>query len=175
MSFSRQLWFGIGILVLILAVYAAAFYFLSSDVETQAQELVATRNLSTQRSKLLALLAELKKSSTQVDFYQAKLGALLPTEKQLIGISRSLDALSRSNQVSMDFNFEGSTVRPTADNLGYNGFRVSLQGPYDSILNFLQAIELRSSQYLMTLSDYELSQSGDNYQFSAHGKLYFRQ
>ncbi len=174
MSFERRLAFRAGILLLALLVFGAAFYFLTGNILEQGKSLAATRELSTRRTQLLALLADLKRNSAGLDAYQKQIDALVPAKDQLVKVSRALDGVARADQVGMEFVFEGASNPSSPERLGYNGFRLSAQGSYGNVLNFLQFLELRSSQFLLALDDFDLSQNGGSYQVVAHGKVFFR-
>ena len=173
-NFKRDLWLRIGLIFLTLAACGGILYWLSTDIVVQAQAVVAKRALSTERASLLAALADLKKNSAAVDAYQKQIDTLLPTRDQLIGIPHVLDGVARANQVGKDFNFEGATIDPAGGQLGYTGFRLGVQGGYSNLLSFLRTMELRSSQFLVALNDFDLTQSSGTYQLTAHGKLFFR-
>jgi len=155
-------------------VFAAILYFLSRDLQFQAEKIVADRALINRRAAVLGALADLKRDAPQADVYKRAMDKLLVSQDQLLDFSRWLDGLARVRQIGLNFSFRGSQVAPQGDAPGYIAFSLDLAGKLNNLVEFLKDLESLSPRFLVGLDGVDLTGDGSSYRILSQGKVFFR-
>ncbi|MFH0890621.1 MAG: hypothetical protein V1856_01150 [Candidatus Liptonbacteria bacterium] len=163
------------LILLILGLFGASSYWFKKDMNKYAGDISLSRGTIAATAKSLEILAALKQGSGEMSGYQKEIERLLPISDDLISFSVWLENEARSIQ----------TVKVAAsledqENLSQNGFpayryfSISADGPYSDLTGYLERIEVKKKDYLMTVDTVSITKNGDAYHLAARGKVYFR-
>lgn len=157
-----------------LAISTGALYFLSQDLRSQVDQIVAGRASISERALMLESLADLKRTASQADVYKRAMDTVLVTQDQLIDFPRWLDSLARGRGVVFNFNFTGDPVQPHDTNAGYIGFTLIVNGTLDKIIASMEDVESKAPRFLVELDNFDLSGGGSDYRIFSNGRVFFR-
>lgn len=133
-----------------------------SLIQTERQQLAA-------RLQSIESLISLRSGSDRAAKQQAILEKALPNKDQLIGFSKELEQLAKSNQLGFGFSFESETAG-TETAPGKNNFTMTLGGSYPNVIRFLKATE--NSKYYITLNLVEINLKEKEYQTVMKGQVF---
>ncbi len=157
-----------------MLIFGIAAYFLSDNITAKAQKISADRISIGNRSELIGGLAEQKASSPEVKKFQQDINLILPQKDDLVNYQSWLDGLSRAHQVSINFQFSGETVAAANSTPGYIKFTMNANGDYTGLTNFIKDVEYKDARFTTKFDDFDLKRSGNDYNISVDGKIYFR-
>jgi len=163
-----------GIIVGSFLVLGIAVTWLGNNVAERANTISGNRALIKQQAHILETFASLKKIETEVAVYKEKLHGLVPTKNQLIDFPRWVTTLEHLHGVMGTFSFQGAGTDPAPGEIGSNGFTISVTGRAENIVNFFEALEVKSPKFLSAIDSFDVAQSGSGYQVSSHGRVFFR-
>lgn len=173
-EFRRRLLWNIGIIGGSIMVGFAILYFLGMRIEKKSVAIIQSRALITQRSFALDNLASLKKTEPLAEEYQQRINALLPTQDNLLGFPRFLEATARTYDILLSFSFQGDPVPSLGGKPGYVSFVLRTTGPRENIVNFVQYLESKSTQFLVNIESIDFSAASDQYHVDIFGKVFSR-
>ena len=173
-NFRRELIISISLIAGSMLVFGMAVYFLTDAITTKAQKISSDRTSIGNRSELIGGLAEQKASSPEVKKFQQEINLILPVKDDLVNYQSWLDGLSRVHQVSINFQFSGETAAAADSSPGYIKFVLSANGDYTGLTNFIKDVEYKDARFTTKFDDFDLKRSGNEYNISVDGKIYFR-
>lgn len=172
-NFKREILIGLAFLAGGILVFGGGVYYLSRDLDSQAQALIADRTLVANRAALLGSLADLKKDAPEAARYQQAMDKILVSSDRLLDFPKWLDDLARIHRVSLVFSFRGSQTPSRADAPGYIGFTMDVSGTAENLSGFLSDAEVKATRFLLALDAFDLAKSeGANYRVLTQGKLF---
>lgn len=148
--------------------------WMDQHIAGQAHDIANERFTFLQYSHTIDLLAELKRIAPLVKSYQEKMNLLLPQKDDLVEFSRWIEGLSRVNEVSVGFAFQGSTVAAQNQDAGFIGFTLDVSGADENIRNFFRELELRSNRFLTSIDNFDLTNTDGTVRVLARGKVFFK-
>ncbi len=155
-------------------IFGIAVYFLSDNITAKAQKISSDRSSIENRSELIGGLAEQKASSPEVKKFQQQINLILPVKDDLVNYQSWLDGLSRVHQVSINFQFSGETAAASNSSPGYIKFILNANGDYTGLTNFIKDVEYKDARFTTKFDTFDLKRSGNDYNISVDGKIYFR-
>lgn len=173
-SFKRELILGICLIAGSILAFLGVSSFLSGKLSEIATSITTSRFLLAKRAELLENLADIKKTSSEANTYKQKIDALLPTQEQLLNLPQALNGLASAHKVSFSFTFKGTPTVPQASSPGWIAFAMDSSGDLNSILLFLNDIEPRSTRFILSIDNFDLSKVDQGYHLVAQGKAYFQ-
>jgi len=173
-NFKRSLLITSSIIVGSAVVAAVVIYFLSNDLAAQVGKIVEDKAFAAQQAAALTILANLKADVPVATTYTTAMEKLLPTHDELIGVPQWINTTASADGVAASFSFQGSNVPASASAAGTDTFSLSVQGPIANITSFLNDIETKSSQFLLSVTNFDLVASGSGYTLSVQGVVYSR-
>jgi len=175
-SFRKHIVACICVIVLTFALFGWGFYWLFGDLRAIAADITSDRNLIAVNTHSIAILAQLKEILPDITTYQQEMNQLLPTKDELLDFSHWVDGIARVNRVSATIVFQGATGVPTESDPGYVSFVLDVNGPYETVLSFLDAIEVKSNRFIATLDTFDATvlPSDATYHVTAQGRVFFR-
>ena len=173
-NFRRALTIGTSLIAGSFLIFGLSAYFISGAISAKADKISKDRNTIRSHSELIGGLAKQKATSPEIVRFEQAIALMLPPKDQLGNFSGWLDGLSRAHNINTNFNFTGETVSPTASDAGYIRFALSASGDYAGLMNFLRDIELKSPKYTVSLDDFDIKRSGNNYTVATNGRVFFR-
>ena len=152
-----------------LAVLGIILLLIGADISRRAADIEVQRQSLSGRLQTLSSLVSLRSGSERAKDLLPKLQNSLPSKDQLIGFSKFLESIARTNQLSFNFSFLDEIT--SAENTpSANNFSMTLSGSYADFLRFLKAIE--ASQYYMGFNSFEVVSKGKGYEAVIRGKVF---
>lgn len=173
-NFRRELMMSISFIAGSALIFGIAVYFLSDNITVKAQKISSDRASIGNRSELIGGLAEQKASSPEVKKFQQQINLILPVKDDLVNYQSWLDGLSRVHQVSINFQFSGETAAASNSSPGYIKFILNANGDYTGLTNFIKDVEYKDARFTTKFDTFDLKRSGNDYNISVDGKIYFR-
>lgn len=164
-----------GIIVISIAALSAGLYWLRSDVEFQADEIVSSRAFLARGAEVGQVLAELKKSAREAEIYQKAMDAILPAEEQLLDFRPWLNGIANSHGVRIVVTLRTKNVIDSQNAIGEFIFDMEVEGTYEKILSFLDNIEESRSRFLISIDTFELQKSANGYRVLSRSRVFFRE
>ncbi len=162
------------IIVVVVAGFALVFNWQISNLDSQTVQIASQKSDLQRKIALLGSLGDLKSQSSAAVQDQQEMDLMLPTSDQLLDFPNWLDGLSRINNVSMNFAFQGNQTPAVAPSPGYISFSLSLGGKFQDIINFMNAMEISLPRYMINFQKINLNQVGADMQVTITGQLFFR-
>ncbi|MBU6500637.1 MAG: hypothetical protein KGJ89_04260 [Patescibacteria group bacterium] len=173
-NFRRELFINFGVIVAVILIFGAVFYWFTGELSSQANQIAADRTLISKRTSAIAVLADLKDNSAQANTYKQAIDKVLVSQDQLLTFPNWLDSLARARQVTLSFSFQGNQTAPQGDSPGYIQFSINASGDLSNIISFIKDVEFQSPQFLVSLDGFSLSGAGSNYSVSLGGRVFFK-
>ena len=173
-SFAKQLWLSLGIVLGSVVLATIALYFLSGQMDAEAQKIVTDQAIVGRQVALLGILAELKRDAPIAAQYSQAMDKLLPKHDDLIGLSPWLNGIAATHGVTITFSFTGASSPPNGSMPGSDVFSLSANGNLANLTAFLEDAETKAAGYLLTIDTFDLSGSENGYQLSMQGKAFSR-
>lgn len=172
--FKRELIISFSVIGISIVFFGALFYVLAGDISSKAQKISDDRAAALERAAAVDAIAGLKQGEPEAAKYRSAMDQLLVPEAQLLDVPKWLDGLARVRQVGETFAFQGNQVPAAGDTPGYINFSLGITGNFDSMLDFLKDVELRSPRFLVQLDKVELTSLDGSYQGSTNGRVFFK-
>lgn len=172
--FKQEITLSLSIIGGSIIVFGVLLYFLSQDVVSQADKIVADRLVVSQRATAIEALAELKNNKPKANAYFEAMNKILVTQDQLLDFPRWLDGLARVRQVGMNFSFHGTQNPSTGSSPGFISFSLDLTGASQNLIDFMKDIEFRSPRFLATIDNFDFTRKESGYRIMANGKVFFK-
>jgi len=172
--FRRELLISLLIVGAAVVAFGLTFYFLTNDLDYQAQKIAFDRASLSQRTTLLSSLADLKRDAASAGVYRQAIDKILVSQDQLIDFPQWISNLARIRQVSLGFSFQGDQVPPQNGSLGYINFSLNASGNLDNLGAFVEDLELRAPRFLVVLDAVDLSGGGTSYRLLSQGRVFFK-
>ena len=175
MNFNKQLWVSFTIIAASIAIAVAGMSYFSSALDASAVKLVNDRTSLQAETDAVDTLAQLEHDAPIAAQYQSAINKLLPTQDQLIGFGDLLNAVAASDTVTATFAFQGNPAIPQPGTAGTAAFSLDVVGAPDRIALFLRDIESNSTNFLLTITSFNLTNDGSgNGNLTAQGSLFFQ-
>lgn len=162
------------IIIAVIVGFTLIFNWQISNLDSQTAQVASQKADLQKKIALLSSLGDLKSQSAVAAQDQQEMDLMLPTSDQLLDFPNWLDGLSRINNVSMNFAFQGNQTPPAQSAPGSISFNLSLGGKFTDIINFMNAMEISLPRYMINFQKINLNQVGSNVQVSVDGQLFFR-
>jgi hypothetical protein len=173
-NFKRSLWLGIGIITVSIIVFGVAFYILAGDIASSTNAIISGRDEITEQSAFINSYSSLKENASAVSAYQGAMDQLLASQDNLISFPSQLDGVSRNDNVTIAFSFQGDPVPATSKAPGYVGFHLDVAGSLGNLTAFLKDMESSAPILLSKIDTFDLSQNGPGYALAIDGRVFFR-
>lgn len=170
-EFKMRLLIVIGVSGLLLVVLGISIGILSYDIKGRA------RVIQDYKKELRAATeASLSLLSLQADFEHAKpyvsvLENILPIRDQLISFPKDLAFVAQKNKIASAVSFGAETLA-TDKVPGFVRFSMTLDGPYDNILKFMQEVE--RGKYIIDWSNIDFISDNKSYKGTIFGRVFFQ-
>jgi len=172
--FRRHLIINLAAITVIILIFWAALSWLSLDVDSVVDKIVVDRTLIKKKAEAIGILAELKQTAPEAASYKKSVDAILPPQEQLLDFPRWLDGLARARRLNIGFDFQGRETPPQDASPGYAAFILNIGGALTDILAFVKDLELQVPRYLIGIEGFDLKETGEGYQLSTRGRVFFR-
>jgi hypothetical protein len=173
-NFKRPLIVSFSIIAGSIAIATAIVYFLTQNISAQAVKIASDRSAIAAETGVLASIASLNAQASQAAVYRRAMEKLLPNQDGLIGFGQWAGNLAAANHVAAHVSFQGKNISPSPAMAGQAGFSLTVNGPVSNIVAFINAMEAKSSGFLLAISSFDLASGNPDYQLSAQGNLFFR-
>jgi hypothetical protein len=174
MNFKQKIWLDAGLILGSIAVAAVAVYFLSNDLNVQANKVISNKESLSGQNNSVEELALLKSQLPQAASYTAAMENLLPDQYGLINFGPWLNAIAARYNVVATYAFLNNPTLASVSAPGTMGFSLSVQGPQGSVDKFLKDIESQSAGFLLTLSSFDFTANSTGESLNAQGILFFQ-
>ena len=145
----------------------------ASAIAAEAKRIVENRQVSRANIRLVESLAQFRASAADVTAYTAKLQELIPTKEKLIGFPELLEARAAVRGASARITFTGGGTE-TDGGVAVAAFTLTVSGPRESIVAFLDEIERTSPNFLIRLGGLRVFRSGTVYEVATTGQVLYR-
>lgn len=172
--FRKQLWISFGVVFGTIILAAAAIYFLSNDLNAQANKIISDKTLIDRQTAVLGVLAKLKSDAPTAAAYSALFDKLLPTHDALIGFPQWVAAIGKSHNVDATVVFQGNNTPTSTSAPAADGFSLTASGAMDDLTAFLADIESRAAGFLLSIDAIDLVDGGTTYRLTAQGRVFSR-
>ena len=172
--FRRHVLVNVGIILGSFVVFGAVFYFMTQALSAKTGQIIADRTAIGRRSADLEALASLKADAPRAAELQEKIDALLPNQDGVIGFPQFMNATARTHSLGLAFSFSGPPQPPAANSAGRVPFNASVDGSAENIRNFVNDLETRTTRFLITVSEINLTPQGGGFRADLRGQVYFR-
>lgn len=174
-QFQKKVWLGLGLIFAGIVVLGAPSFWLAGKIEKDAGRAALTQASVAGYSRAVAILAELKSKSSEVESYGSRLNALLPGKDDLIEFPKFLEEQGRIRQVSVKFAFQGgAATEPQGNQPGSVGFTLDVTGSYERLKSFFEGMETGSAKFMTVLDSVDMNLSGNEYRVTAQGRAFFK-
>ncbi len=171
--FTKQLWIGGGIIIGSIIVAAVAMGFFSGSLSDQANAIATARATVQTNTDAVGHLAQLKGQVPQAAQYQAAIDQLLPNQYGLVTFPQWLSDLGAKYNVTANAAFQGSVVPSAGTTAGVAQFSFTADGPLSDLTAFLDGMNAKSSNFLVTLTSFDMTNDGTNEKVTGQGTLFF--
>ena len=151
-------------------------YFLSSALANQAQAVADARVASARAATLGPRIASLKAQEAAAAAYERVITLLMPTQEQLLEVPHSIEQLGSTHNVDAHFRFLGSP-QAGATKLGASlPFSLMAGGSPDSLLEYLDDLEIKNPHFTISVSSVELIAGNDaqSNSMNINGNVYYQ-
>ncbi len=172
--FVRQLWMSFGVIMGSIVIAAGILIFLSRNISAQADAIASDRATAWEKTDALANFAQLKSAAAQAAQYQSAINQLLPDQYGLVTFTQWIVQIGTKYAVSANAVFQGSIVPSAGIIPGTAQFSFSAEGSPENITAFLDGMNTKSTEFLITLTSFNVTGSGSNENITGQGTLFFR-
>lgn len=167
--FKKWLIWNLGGGAVVIFVTLAVLLLVGSDIFARASNIELQRKNLAARFMAIDSLIALRAGSVRAEDLLPRMQNSLPSKDQLIGFSRFLESIARTNKLNFNFSFldeiAGSETAPSTNN-----FMMTLSGSYTDFLNFLK--EAEASQYFIGFNSFEIVSKGPVFETVIKGKIF---
>jgi hypothetical protein len=173
-QFTKQLWIGLGIVIVSIAIAGGATFFLFDTISSQADAIVNDRLSMQEKTSAVAKLAEFKAEDVQAEQYQRAINQLLPDQYGLVTFTQWLSQLGFKYGVTTSAAFLGSVVPPAGGVAGTAQFSFSAEGSSGDVVAFLYGMNAKAPGFLVSLTSFTVASDGAVEKVTGQGMLFFR-
>lgn len=159
----------LGITGIIVLALTALILFLGKDISGRAGKIQNQRRELSVRLQSLESLASLRANSERANKIFDAIQGMLPLKDQLIGFSKNLESLAKSNQLGFGFKFE-SEIPSTETQPGINSFILTTSGSYSNFTRFLKGVE--EGKYFVGFNSFDILKKDKDFQMLIKGKVF---
>jgi hypothetical protein len=127
-----------------------------------------------EQTQALEVFTDLKRDAPLAEEYQEKLAVLLPKKEELLGITRAIDAIARTRNVTFKFSFSGGESPGSSGVAGNISFSIEAEGSYENVRDFLTDLESKSTRFVMMFDNITFKTISGGYRVNVQGKTFFR-
>lgn len=152
-----------------LFVLGPMILMIGNDISGRAADIESQRQILASRFQAIDSLISLRAGSARAADLLPKLQNSIPSKDQLIGFSRFLESIARTNKLNFNFSFLDEI--PAAENApSTNNFMMTLSGSYPDFLGFLK--EAEASQYFISFNSFEVVSKGPVFETVIKGNIF---
>ncbi|KKQ23053.1 hypothetical protein A2999_01870 [Candidatus Wolfebacteria bacterium RIFCSPLOWO2_01_FULL_38_11] len=165
----RQLIIIISIAASVIFILSGALVYLKINISKKTDKITELRNELEINSQMSESFSLLYADINNVNPYLEKIDSALPSKDRLIKFSNDMKLLAASSSINYFSEFSGDGV----DNSGLKwiGLKMSLEGDYDNIINFLRLLE--NSQYSVKLNVLDFVGKDNKFKLIMDGKVFY--
>jgi type II secretory pathway pseudopilin PulG len=172
--FTKQLWIGLGIVIVSIAAAALAIFFFVGNLTTQADTIEQDRALIQKQTDSVANLASLEHAVPQAAQYQTAMDQLLPDQYGLVTFEQWFSQAGRRYNVTSAAQFLGAAASPQGTTPGTAGFSFDAEGSPADLIRFLDGINMKSAGFLISLSTFSFTNTNNSAKVMGQGIIFFR-
>ena len=174
-EFHRGIYISLGIIFGSILLFGTSFYFLADDIALQSKEIAGSRGLVRQSAEASTLLAEVKQNLPKVQRYKTIMDRLVPNQLKLLDLPRTLDNAARLQKVNLLFTPGNGQTEPQEGVAGTIPFSITVSGPLQNVLQFMNYIESASQDFLISLDSFDVKRvDPTTYEVMAPGRAFFK-
>lgn len=155
---------------------AAAFFALillllliGNDISSRAGDIEVQRQALATRFQAIDSLISLRAGSARAADLLPRLQNAIPSKDQLIGFSRFLESIAKTNKLNFNFSFQDE-IAATENTPSTNNFVMTVSGTYENFLGFLK--EAEASQYFIGFNSFEVVAKGSVFETVIKGRVF---
>lgn len=174
-NFKSEVRVGILVLGAIFLVFGLFLYFGKGQLLKLSERVKEVQIRISQQRNVSSEIIKLREDEKLAAKYEKVMNALVPVEGQMFGLQRWLVTQGQIYNVGVTFGYTGDGIEPQGENLGNLPFSLKLSGELGDLAAFLDFLENKNSQFLMSFDNLSvgLGQGGLS-QAAVTGKAYFR-
>ncbi len=159
----------------IVLIFGGFVFFAKGQMVKLSNRIAGVQSVISQQRTISSQLASLREDKALASKYETTINVLIPTRRQLFDLQRWLGNQAQSYNTGITFNYPGNETDPTGESLGNLPFSMKLSGKIRDLANFLDFLENKAPQFLMSFDDLNVGASqGNSNQVALKGKVYFR-
>jgi len=169
-AYKKQLVKKIGIAVGVIVLLALFIMLLNMDINKRIAAVTEAKTAIALRNQAIELLTGANSDLKKAEPLMVELQSFLPAKDELINFPRELQRIGQQYLVDVGFSF-GTEELGKDGKAGNIKFTLTIDGTYDSIVDFLKYVE--GHKYLISLDSVDLRSSGrDNFSLFTSGQIY---
>ncbi len=173
-GFRKRVTMNIAIIASSFLLFGILLWTINRSTAATVRDITAGRQVIAERAYTIENISKLKQQQPEAEVIRKKIDAILPRRDELISFQNFLEGLSRVHNVGVSFSFSGLPVEPVPGVPGSVPFSIALTGEPRDIANFLSAVELKSTKFLVNFNGVTLFADGGAYRADLKGNVYFR-
>ena len=159
----------------IVVVFVGFMLVAKGQIADFSTRITEAQSLMSQQRTVSSQLIELREDEGLAAKYGVVINVLIPTDNQIFDLERWLVASAQTYNTGIVFAYSGSKLDPTEGTLGNFPFSMKLSGKASDIAEFLDFLENKSSQFLMSFDNMSIGAvQGESSLVALNGKAYFR-
>ncbi|RME61046.1 hypothetical protein D6779_00900 [Candidatus Parcubacteria bacterium] len=171
----KYIYFNTGFLAALLLLFLGAAYWLRSDIQRKAAQILQQKEEIAHTSALVGSLLKLKEQEPRADRYIQTIEALVPTKDALLDLGKWIERTGSIYHVHATFAFKGNATPPTNDQFGFIGISINAEGKYSDVMRFLRTIEGTAPKgFFIGIDRTSFTTEGGVSKFLLNGKAFFR-
>ena len=155
--------------VIVIAAVAVLVY-LGRNIGTVSTKIYGLRNQASIYAADIVQISNLREQAKLAAPYSTKLAVALPSKSNVIVLSNTVNTIALKDGVNVGFRF-GAEGQRNSVGLNYVAFEMSVQGPYNNIVQFISDLE-GSGNYLV-IDNISLLAGSNGMDGVINGRVYF--
>jgi hypothetical protein len=173
-SYKKNIIINLGVMLLSIAVFVSITFWFFGRIEAESARAIEAKDELEGRSYAIEASAVLKKDISEAAGYRKGIEVLLDREDQLLDMPTWIRGAARVYGLNLNFSFSDNPQPATNDSLGRANFNFTAEGDYQSLLNFMEELEIHPQRFLIVFNGFQFVRSQDNYKLDVDGKVLFR-
>ncbi len=170
----REIMISGGIIIGSFLLFLIGFLTITGRIDDAVAAIDRARMVLQAESQAVESLATLKRDAPLAERYQAQINQVLPKQEELLGVTRSLDALARTYGVTFKFSFQDGGSSPSVGKPGYIYIGLDADGSYESVRSFFSTLESKPTRFAFDFEGMQTDATASGYRISTRGKLFYR-
>jgi hypothetical protein len=170
--FIKRLWISFGVVIVGIVIASAALYFFAGNLSATADTIVSARTALTDQNAAVANLASLKQQAAQAAQYEPAISHLVPNQYGLVPFSQWFTQQGTAHNVTADAMLQGTVTPSVGSTPGSAAFSFTATGSLSDIASFLDFVSAKTSEFLVTLSSFNVTTNGTNYSIAGNGMVF---